>query len=115
MLEADERPWEEPGCFRLDYESHRSKLLLNMGNTCMVCGALALYICAPALIGLPLGIAVIMMANKDIDRMDAGHVDPSGKELALMACIRAKYGILLCAISWIPTLGLFCVISRGLL
>jgi hypothetical protein len=106
-MQIEERPWEYYGCARLDCEPHRSALLLFLGNVCMVLGALSLLLVFPALLGLPLALAVGAMVKKDIALMNAGRMDPEGAEPAMMASIRADYGAFLCLICWIPGLVIF--------
>lgn len=77
--DVDERPWERPGRVRRDCEPHRAELLRQLGTAAIVCGFLTVILAVPALIGLPLGIAVSVMANRDLAKMRAGEMDPQGE------------------------------------
>jgi hypothetical protein len=92
MHDDGERPWERFGCTRRDCEPHRGDLLLPLGNVSMVCGMLSLATGLPALIALPLGFVVIGMAKNDLARIDAGLMDPDGREPVIVAAIRAGHG-----------------------
>lgn len=71
----DDRPeWERPGAVRRDCEPHR-------GGTVLVIGIIGLCLSFPhilSVIGLPLSITAIVMANHDVRRMEAGEMDPQG-------------------------------------
>lgn len=71
---ADDRPWERPrrqGGVRRDCDPHRGTLILVLGILSLVLSC----------IGLPLGIAAVIMGRRDLKRMDAGEVDPDGRGL----------------------------------
>jgi hypothetical protein len=70
----------------------------------MVCGALSLCLVFPALISLLLALSVGVMVKKDATQMEAGMMDPDGKEQMAMASIRATYGTILSLICWIPAI-----------
>ena len=72
-------PWELPGSFRLDCEPHRGKFLKGL----VLCGE----ILAPLLIGLPFSLAAATLAWRDLGRMRAGLMDPSGQEQAEQALV----------------------------
>jgi hypothetical protein len=55
-------------------------LLRALGTAAFACGLLAFCLVVPALVGLPLGIAVAVMARRDLARMDAGVIDPAGRQ-----------------------------------
>ena len=59
----DVRPWELPGNVRRDAAPHRGLLLFLLGGAALVCGFLAVLLAVPALVALPLGLAVRRMAE----------------------------------------------------
>jgi hypothetical protein len=109
-MHEGERPWERLGCARRDCEPHRGDLLLLLGDVSMACGMLALGTVLPALVGLPLGIAVIVMAKKDLARMDAGLMDPDGREPATVASIRAAHGARFSLLCWLTAPFVYLVV-----
>jgi hypothetical protein len=76
--EGEERPWEQPGCFRLDCEPHRGHLLKVGGAVAIWCGLYAVIFLLPALVGLPLGVVTAVLAARDLEMMRAGRMDPAG-------------------------------------
>ena len=76
----DERPWERPGAVRRDCEPHRGRLLRALGLTSLVLAALGVALVIPALVALPLGVAVWAAARRDLRRMAAGAMDPGGRD-----------------------------------
>jgi hypothetical protein len=63
---------------------------------------MSLCLVLPAILGFSLGLTVLLMAQNDLARMGAGLLDPEGKEKAVMASLRAMYGVILCFFCWIP-------------
>src|SRR5262249_10861811 len=81
MTDADEpRPWERPGAVRRDCKPHRGELLGRLGDLSLALGVLAMVTWAPALVGLPLALVVVVLAPGDLAQMDAGVMDPAGRE-----------------------------------
>ena len=78
LVEADERPWEEPGSCRMDCAPHRGLLLLVLGTVSMVSAFLSIFV-LPGLIGLVVGYAACSMAQNDLEKMKDGLLDPNGK------------------------------------
>jgi hypothetical protein len=79
------RPWEERGAVRRDCAPHRGNVLRLLGGVALACGGLSWCLAVPALIGLPLGVAVWVVVQRDLDRMKAGAMDPQGRALTLQA------------------------------
>lgn len=77
--EEDERPWEEAGGMRRDVLPHRAVWLRRLAITAMVLGFSSVVLIVPALIGLPLGIAVWRMASQDLPRCVLGRWTRKGK------------------------------------
>jgi hypothetical protein len=92
MHKCSELPWEAPGCFRHDCEPHRGQFLRLLGTVSAMCGLASLCLVLPGLVGLPAGIIVGIVARKDLAMMNAGLMDPRGKELCEIARIRAGIG-----------------------
>jgi hypothetical protein len=70
LRDLDDAPWPY-----LDCEPHRAGLVLGLGIGSVVLAAT----CFLSFIGLPLGIAAIVMARGDIKKMRAGTMDPDGR------------------------------------
>jgi hypothetical protein len=58
---------------------HRGNLLLLLGRVALVCGLLSVCLAVPAVIGLPLGLGVWVVGQRDLKRMAAGAMDPGGR------------------------------------
>jgi hypothetical protein len=91
--EADDRPWERPGAFRLDCEPHRGGLLCWLGLGSYLLGFLSLFLLLPSLGGLPLGVAVWRTARRDLARMGAGLMDARGQADTEKAKSHATIGV----------------------
>jgi hypothetical protein len=98
LPKADEahRPWERRGAVRRDCVPHRGNVLRLLGGVALACGGLAWCLAVPALIGLPLGIAVWVIGQRDFDRMRAGTMDPQGRAPTLQAMDWGIAGALSC-------------------
>src|SRR5690349_19276075 len=59
--DEDDRPWEQGGAQRRDVEPHRGGVLEGLGVTS------------------PLGVAVWVLARRDLRKMDAGTMDQGGR------------------------------------
>jgi hypothetical protein len=93
MNEQTEAPWEQPGNVRRDGEPHRREGLQILAWIARVCGLLSFFMCFPAaLIGIALGLVVERLCLRDIKKMDAGVMDPRGREQASAASIAAVRG-----------------------
>jgi len=80
-----DRPWEEPGNFRLDCEPHRGPLLMLLASASLGIGVLSFCLLVPGLVGLPLAVTVWLMAARDQKQMRAGRLDPRGLAQARIA------------------------------
>lgn len=74
----EDRPWERPGAVRRDCEPHRGGWLLALGCASMMLGMASVALAFPGLVGLPLGLAVCLLARRDLREMAAGRMDPAG-------------------------------------
>src|SRR5262249_30853782 len=70
LHDLDDAPWPY-----LDCEPHRAGLVLGLGIASVVLAAT----CFLSFIGLPLGIAAIVMARGDMKKMRTGTMDPDGR------------------------------------
>jgi hypothetical protein len=78
--DVDERPWDRPGVVvRRDVEPHRGGQLRALGVFSLFCGVFAPVLVAPAVIALPLSVAVWAVAWSDLRRMAGGAKDPGGR------------------------------------
>jgi hypothetical protein len=65
---------------RRDYEPHRGALIVSLGNVSMIVGGLSLCMFGfGAFVSVPLGILAWLMANRDLELMREGRMDPRGK------------------------------------
>jgi Na+/proline symporter len=81
---------------RRDYEPHRGPLILSLGNLSMIVGGLSLCLFgAGAILSIPIGILVWLMANRDLEYMRAGRMDPAGKVQTETGRTAAVAGIVL--------------------
>jgi hypothetical protein len=99
-LEPDDRPADRaafPWAVRRDGEPHRGRLVYQLGVASLVAGCLSL--CPTfglgALVGLPLGVVVWVMANRDLALMGTGMMDPVGRPLTDTGRTYAIAGVLL--------------------
>jgi hypothetical protein len=94
--DADDRPWEQPGAFRLDCEPHRGGLLSALGQASLLLGVLALFCLVPSVLGLAVGVPTWVLARRDLGQMEAGLMDPRGWRKTQAGLERAKAGVVLC-------------------
>jgi hypothetical protein len=86
----------QPPPARRDWLRHRGPLLLTWGNVSLAFGAAALCtIGVAAVIGVPLGIAVWAVAQRDLQEMQAGRMDPDGQRSTENARTSGMIGTLL--------------------
>jgi hypothetical protein len=97
LRESDDRPWERPGARRRDCASHRADLLRALSVTALMCAALAACLAVPAVTGLVLGAAVLLMGRRDQAMMGAGLMGPAGRsetrDAQAMAGVAAVLGL----------------------
>jgi hypothetical protein len=91
----DPRPWEQPGAVRRDVAPHRGHWLRALGVTAVVCGLLSVCLGLPALVALPLGGILWVVARRDLARMDAGLLDPAGRGETEQARDQAVLGLMI--------------------
>jgi hypothetical protein len=99
---CEERPWGGPGNPRRDCLPHRGNWLMRLASVTMACGILSFLLFLPVLVGIPLGIATIDMARRDLKQMDAGSLDPQGRKFTSKALRRAGVGALLNILGLVP-------------
>jgi hypothetical protein len=79
-LEAEDAGRFAAALLRRDYEPHRGPLIQSLGNVSLLVGGLSLCMFGVgAVISVPLGILAWVMANRDLERMRDGRMDPRGK------------------------------------
>src|SRR5258708_28347942 len=82
--------------FRRDTVPHRGALLTTLGNISLAAGALSLCLFgARAIVGIPLGIAVRVLAQTDLAQMREGVMDSQGRHLTETARASAITGLIL--------------------
>src|SRR5262245_56625636 len=100
-VERDEvPPWERPGAVRRDWEADRNWLLRRLERASLARGARSVCFVLPALVGLPLGVTTWVLAQRDLTKMQAGNMDPTGAEQTRLARGYSVEGVLLCIGSW---------------
>jgi hypothetical protein len=100
-----------PGNVRGDAVPHRGLLLSALGGAALVCGLLSVFLAVPALVALPLGLAVRRMADHDLHEMRRGRMDPDGRRQALLAQLWGTLGALLGLLGWVPVAVGFLVLG----
>jgi hypothetical protein len=100
--EGDVRPWEVPGNVRRDAVPHRGPLLAVLGVAALVCGFLAVLLAVPALVAIPLGLAVRRLADHDLHEMRRGRMDPEGRRETVRAQLWGTVAALLGLLGWVP-------------
>lgn len=73
-LEGARPEWERPGAVRRDCEPHRAGLIQFLG----LAGMVLCFLHVLAVIGLPLCFAGWRMSRHDVQKMQAGLMDPAG-------------------------------------
>jgi hypothetical protein len=81
--------------FRRDSLPHRGPLLSTLGNVTLACGAASLCFGFSAVVGIPLGIAVWIMAQSDLNQMRTGVKDVLGRQQTEAARTSAITGLIL--------------------
>jgi hypothetical protein len=92
--ELSERPWEQPGAFRRDCESHRGNFLYFWSSIGLVLAAFSICFGIPGIIGLGIAIPVWIAAGRDLAKMDKGLMDPEGAIHTAAARDRAFVAVL---------------------
>jgi hypothetical protein len=105
--EDEERPWERRGSMRLDCEPHRARLVLRLGLTSLVLGALSLCFGLTGLLGLPLGLAAWYMARQDVLKMQAGLMDRRGEKRTRRGGDAGLFGAILSLLLTVAWAGFF--------
>ncbi len=101
-LEEDAGRWRRrvANLIRRDYEPHRGSLILSLGNLGLIVGGLSLCLFGlGAILSIPIGIVVWLMAGRDLEYMSAGRMDPAGKRETETGRTLAVVGIILGLVS----------------
>lgn len=81
---------------RRDYEPHRGGLIFALGNVSMIVGGLSLCTFGMgAVVSVPVGILAWLMANRDLELMREGRLDPRGKRQTETGRTGAVAGVIL--------------------
>jgi hypothetical protein len=80
MADYDDRPWEQAGCVRRDYEPHRAGLLGSLATLCLVLSVFCFVFPPLVLVVAPFGFWVYWTAKEDIARMRTGEIDRRGMQ-----------------------------------
>lgn len=77
------------------------------GSLILVLGILSLIMCQP------LGIAAWIMGNGDLREMDAGMMDPEGRQLTVAGRICGMIASILLIVGLVITIGFFILMALG--
>jgi hypothetical protein len=109
-------PWQLPGAIRRDCEPHRGPLLRRLGVLAVWLDLLGVLFPPAVLPALPLGVAVWVMARRDLAGMRLGLVDPGGEADTRQARRDAICGVILPFLTGpVVALGWFVAWLAGLL
>src|SRR4051794_15497496 len=89
--EVDRLPWEQPGHFRRDIEPYQGYAAHSLAWVAVVCAPLGLVFPLLAILGLVVSRLAWDRADRDIDRMRQGVLDPMGRDSALRAIRVARW------------------------
>lgn len=78
---------------RRDCEPHRGELLAALGTLSFTVSMLSCFCCLPAVLSVPLGLTVWLLARHDLRQMDRSIVDPSGREMTRTARLDAMTAV----------------------
>jgi hypothetical protein len=92
--DGDARPWEHPGAMRWDCAPHRGPFLILLETVVLLIGLSSLSLVLTGLLSFPLALVVEGMAQRDLERMQAGTMDPNGRGQAETAQRLAQGGVL---------------------
>ena len=92
-----------------DYKLNPNQTLMqpHRGTVILVLGILSLVICGP------LGIVAWLLGSSDLKLMDAGQMDPTGRDLTQAGRVCGIIGTCILALSLLFTLGVFFVMILG--
>jgi hypothetical protein len=91
----DPRPWEQAGAVRRHVAPHRSNLLMLLATVALVLGLSSFCLVVTGWAAIPLALPVRWLAQRDLERMTAGTMDPRGRHDAGRAQEVAGYAIAL--------------------
>ena len=95
---------------RRDVAPHRAHLLRSLANVSLACGVAALVLGAPAVVGFPLGFAVAVLADRHLERMGNGGMDPRGRAETWQAGQRGRRAMTLSLLGPFACLIVWCCI-----
>jgi hypothetical protein len=82
--------------FRRDCLPHRARFIQVLGSVCVVAGCLSLCLAGTgSLVSVPLGMLVWKMANRDLELMRKGEMDPLGQPMTEDGRTNAIVGVIL--------------------
>jgi hypothetical protein len=96
----DERPWEQLGALRRDYEPHRGHLLLTCAVASAVCSPFAFLLVCPGLFTLPATVVICWLAGRELAEVAAGRMDPGGARWLVVARFAAAMGAGFTLVFW---------------
>jgi hypothetical protein len=84
------------GVVRRDYKPHRGALIASLGNLSALIGGLSLCTFGfAALAAVPLGAIALVLANRDLEEIRVGRMDPNGRRQTEMGRTSAIVGVIL--------------------
>jgi hypothetical protein len=85
----ESRPWEQPGAVWRDVAPHRGELLHLLATISLACSVAGIILVLPAVVGVLLAGVTAFLAERDMDRMARGLLDPGGRAQTHWANVRA--------------------------
>ena len=93
MAGDDSEPWQQPGALPRDVEPHRGPTLLMLANAALLSSLLTVCLPGALVLAFVLGILGYWLAGKDLEKMRAGLLDPSGRTVAWRARQRSLWAL----------------------
>src|SRR5262249_11462455 len=78
MGKVDDRPWDQPGGVRRDWEPHRAGLFNVLTPLAGILGTFSLFVWPLSVVSFPLGVMLWVMSRNDLAAMKARQMDPAG-------------------------------------
>ena len=97
----DRPPWEQPGAVRRDVAPHRGHWLLWLSYGVRVLGLVSFAFPPVGVLVLLLVGVLSRVAERDLDHMTRGTMDPRGRQEATAAMLNANRGASWVMVSWV--------------
>jgi hypothetical protein len=99
LLDPEDRDHPPPWDRRRDGEDHRGTLIDTLGSICLLCAVMGPCTAGIGVLGaLGTGMAAIVMAGRDLERMRRGELDPDGAPSTELGRNKAIAGVVLAVV-----------------